>query len=252
MKESNFLTVKRFSTKSCVVFILIFFSLLLSCGREEQTYLAELQAMERGEYREQSLSQERVEELLEAIREYKKEVERKVDASSQIGVYYKMLAVQYMRAAMYQEAYQSLEQARDIYPENPVLFYLSGICAARLAKAQVEGETRALWFERAEFFYRRAIELDQLYVDALYALSVLYVFEFQQPQRAESLLERLLTKEKKNVDALFLLGNVYYQTGRLESALEVYDAIINTTSVETKKQEAEGNRQKIEAELYGK
>ena len=207
--------------------------------------------MERGEYRDQALSQERVDELLTEIRRYQKEVEKKVDASGQIGVFYKMLAGQYMRAAMYQEAERALEQARTIYPENPVLFYLSGICAARIAKAQLEAEDRGRWFERAELSYRRAIDLDQRYVDALYGLSVLYVFELKQPESARDLLERLLSKEKKNVDALFLLGNVYYQTGRLESAIEVYESIAEVTSVDVSKQEALRNKKKIEDELYG-
>ncbi len=222
----------------------------LSCSKDEKYYLDELKGMETKEYRGEELSSERIEELRAGIRRYRKVVEKKVDAGAQIGIFHKMIAVQYMRAAMYRQAYDSLKEALTIHPENPILFYLSGLCAARYAQTQADNSERDFWLDQAEFHYNRAITLDPLYVGALYGLSVLYIYERGRIREAESLLERILAKESKNVDAMFLLANVYYQMRRFEATLQIYDDIIRLTRVDAKKKEALENKRRVESELY--
>jgi cytochrome c-type biogenesis protein CcmH/NrfG len=152
---------------------------------------------------------------------------------------------------MFQQAYGALEEARKIYPENPILFYYSGICAARLGQAQVEEQERRRWLELAERHYRRALDLDPLHSESLYALAVLYVYELGRPQDAEELLVRLLEREKRNADALFLLGNVYYATGRLEEALGAYRRLEGLGLAQDRRRKAEENIRTIEEELHG-
>jgi cytochrome c-type biogenesis protein CcmH/NrfG len=178
-------------------------------------------------------------------------VERKVRASDQLGVYYRMLAVRYMEMGMFQQAYEALEEARKIYPESPILSYYAGICAGRLSQAQVDSDGRRQWLERAERLYRRALDLDPQHSDALYALAVLYVYELGRPREAEGLLVRLLEREKRNADALFLLGNVYYGAGRLEEALGLYRRLEDLGLPEDRRRQAEENMRRIEEELYG-
>jgi tetratricopeptide (TPR) repeat protein len=152
---------------------------------------------------------------------------------------------------MYGAAYDALKQAIGIHPENAILFYYSAVCAARMSKAEVLAEDRASWLERSESLYRRAIALDPNYAEALYGLSVLYVFELDRPLEAEPLLERLLTVESKEIDGRFLLARVYYSLGKLERAIEVYREIESLSDVKQKRQEAQELREQVEAELYG-
>ena len=224
---------------------------LTSCARmDRDDALVEQLAQMEGQA-EAEVSMQRVEELQREIRVYRKEVERTVDASGQLAVYYKMLAVEYMRGAMYAAAYDALEQAIEIQPENPILFYYSGVCAARMSKAQVIREDRMLWLDRAEALYRRAITLDPGYAAALYGLSVLYVFELDRPEEAEDLLEKLLTLESKEIDGRFLLARVYYSLGKLENAIELYREIESLSDVKENRERALENRKQIEGELYG-
>jgi hypothetical protein len=74
---------------------------LAACSRidRDDAMVDQLVEMEGGTERE--VSEQRVEEIEQEIRRYRGEVERKVDASGQLGIYYKMLAVEYMRGAMY-------------------------------------------------------------------------------------------------------------------------------------------------------
>jgi tetratricopeptide (TPR) repeat protein len=231
-------------------------ALLGGCSREEDRLVESLRSLEPpgspARPREKSPAGEaRIEELRKGIARYRKEAERTVEATAQIGVYYKLLALQYMQRQMYGEAYDSLQEAVRIHPENPILFYYSAVCAARMSQAQLAGDAGQKWLERAESLYRRALSLDPGYVDALYGLSVLLVYELDRPEEAEALLKRILTIQERNLDALFLLGNVYYRLGRLEEALETYRAAAAATRVPERRRQAEENAERVEKELYG-
>jgi len=233
--------------------LIVLTCILVSCARidRDEDVLEQLIEMEGDIYKDQEVSTQRIEEIEEAIRRYRKEVERTVDATGEVGIYYKMLAVEYMRGGMYGTAYDALRQAIDIHPENPILFFYSAVCAARISRAQVLAEDRQRWLERSVNLYRRAIDLDPGYADALYGLSVLYVFELQRPEEAEALLETMLIVESKEIEGRFLLAGVYYRLGKLEQALELYKEIESLSEVEQKRQEARENGRRIEEELYG-
>jgi tetratricopeptide (TPR) repeat protein len=223
-------------------------ALLAACaaaGRDQET-VEELVKMEGRE-----VSVQRVEEIQREIERYSEEVDRTVEATGQLGIYYKLLAVEFMRGAMYLEAYGALDRAIEIQPENPILFYYSAVCAARMSAAQVISEDRADWLDRSEALYRRAVTLDPDYAAALYGLSVLYVFELDRPEEAEDLLERLLSLESQHIDGRFLLARVYYSLGKLEKSIELYREIESLTDTKQSGEQALNSRKQIEGELYG-
>jgi cytochrome c-type biogenesis protein CcmH/NrfG len=236
---------------AAVVLLLIGCLVVSACSRMDRDDAMVEQLVEMEGRGDREVSMQRVEELEREIRGFRKEVERTVDASGQLAVYYKMLAVEYMRGAMYGPAYDALQQAIAIQPENPILFYYSAVCAARMSKAQVIREDRESWLERSEALYRRAIARDPGYAAALYGLSVLYVFELDRPEEAEDLLERLLVVESKEIDGRFLLARVYYSLGKLENAIELYRQIESLSKVEQTREQALADRKRIEGELYG-
>jgi cytochrome c-type biogenesis protein CcmH/NrfG len=223
--------------------------LLASC-RKDPT-LEALRQMEDGQRKGQELSASRIRELKEDIRRYQGEVQKKVNATGQLGVYYKLLALEYMKQQMYQSAYDALKEAQAIHPENPILFYYAAVCAARMAKAQVESDAQGLWNGRAEALYQRALALDPGYEDALYGLAVLDLFELDRGQEAEALLDRILAKDPRNTEARFLLANLYSRTGRPEQAAEQYGVIAENTKAKAEREQALENQRRIEEELHG-
>jgi tetratricopeptide (TPR) repeat protein len=233
--------------------LIIQICILVSCARIDrgEDTRDQLIEMEGDIYRDQEVSAQRIAEIEEAIGRYRKEVERTVDAAGQVGIYYKMLAIEYMRGGMYGAAYDALKQAIAVHPGNPILFYYSAVCAARMSKAQALAEDAERWLEISETLYRRAIDLDPGYSDALYGLSVLYVFELERPEEAEALLETMLIVESREIEGRFLLAGVYYRLGKPEQALELYKEIESLSEVERKRQDARDNRKRIEDELYG-
>lgn len=225
---------------------------LTGCKEDEGKILDKLKPFETMTYKEEEVSEERIAELKEGIEKYKQIVEREVEASAQIGEYYKMLAVAYIDREMYGKALESLEKAIDYYPENSIIFYLAGVCSARMAKAAVNRPAaQETLFEEAENYYLRAISLDTGFVDALYGLSVLYVFEMDRIVDAEPYLERILEKESRNTKAMFLLARVHVYSGRIEDAVELYDEIIDKAQSKQEKERARELKNQVLEGAYG-
>ncbi len=225
----------------------------VGCKPRGENYLDRLLDLDSGGFKGQKPPLNTVEDLKKAIEENRAEVERKVKAAQNLGVYYKMLALKYIDNEMYGLSLETLTRAIAIYPENPQLFYYAAVSSARLAKAEVTKPKEATDFlSQAEAYYKRAIALDPAYVNAMYGLAVLYALELDRPEDAEPLLDQVLLREKKNLDAMFLLARIYYQRGRPEQALEMYAKVLDTNPPERIKGQAEANKKKIEEELYGR
>ena len=232
---------KRF----CFVIITLLLILILgSCNKV--TSIRRLQELEEG------VSNPNTEaELKDAIRKYEKRVDDIIIAEGRIGIWYKILGSRYMDQKMYKKALKAFQSALEYYPENPNLFYQTGLAASLTAKNSLDFELTGTDIEKKRYFdlaasaYNRALEIDPKHSKAVYALSVLYIFELNRPAEAIPILEKIAEWEKKPIDHLFLLGAAYYMTGENEKAIAVYEHIIEISSSAEKKAKAESNIREI-------
>lgn len=187
-------------------------------------------------------------ELKEAIAKYQDRVADIQLAEAQTGIWYKMLAVRYLDAKMYGEALKNFQNAIQFYPANQNLYYYVGVCAGYMAKASLDynatGSSSEKWnyYKLAEDAYLQAIKYESKYGRALYALGILYVFELNECGKAIPHLEKLLSFDTKNIDAMFVLARAYYVEGNYDGAVELYDKIASLTKNEQKKQDALSNK----------
>jgi cytochrome c-type biogenesis protein CcmH/NrfG len=65
-------------------------------------------------------------------------------------------------------------------------------------------------------------------------------------------LEKAVSIETRNIDALFVLARAYYSSYEFEKAAEVYDKIIATTKSAETKATAEENKKTVLDALYSK
>jgi cytochrome c-type biogenesis protein CcmH/NrfG len=228
----------------CVIGLIMAGTLLVAaCTRDEDAVLAKrIFQLEPGDYTAKAGGDKRIEEIKADVRKYKAIVEEKVKASHQLGTYYKMLAVAYMDNKMFGEALRALEDALAVHPESSGLLIYRGIAAAQMSKTTSEPVRREELLRLAEASYKRSIELDPQAGDAAYGLGVLYVFELGEPAKAIPVLEKLVQAQKKNWPAQFLLARARYQTGAVEAAAKVYDAIIAGSDQEAQRDEARKSR----------
>ena len=200
------------------------------------------------------------EELKAAITKYQKRVADNQIADSQVGVWYKMLAVRYLDNKMYGQALEYFQKAIQFQPTNQNLYYYVGLCAGYMSKTCLDyKETGAStttekynYLKLAESAYLRAIEIESKYGRALYGLGVLYVFELDQSEKAIPHLEKLLSFDTRNFDAMFVLARAYYMQGNYEKAASLYDKIASQTKSEEKKQEALSNKKIVLDASYSK
>lgn len=229
-----------------VIITLLLIFILESCNKV--TSIRRLQELEEG------VSNPNTEaELKDAIRKYEKRVDDIIIAEERIGIWYKILGSRYMDQKMYKKALKAFQSALEYYPENPNLFYQAGLAASLTAKNSLDFELTGTDIEKKRYFalavsaYTRALEIDPKHSKAVYALSVLYIFELNRPAEAIPILEKITEWEKKPIDHLFLLGAAYYMTGENEKAIAVYERIIEVSSSAEKKAKAESNIREIKS-----
>jgi tetratricopeptide (TPR) repeat protein len=216
--------------------------ILVGCRPQNESMVRQLSELESPDYRAEQPTDERIRELREGIRTHEEIVRQKVQSAIQLSVYHRLLAIEYINRSMYGLALEQLEEAIRIEPENQVLFYYAGIAAARFGKAMMNPVEREQHFELAEAYYRRAIALDANYISALYALAVLYVFELDLPTEAEPLLDTVVSRQARNVQAMALLARVYAATGRFDEAARMYGRVAELTDDAEVRREAIRNR----------
>lgn len=226
--------------------IILFFMLLvfsfISCNKTRAKTLARILSTETGEYEGEEISRERIKELEDGIKKYSADVERVVKANAEIGIYYRMLALEYIDFSMYKLALENLEKSMDYYPSNPVLSYYAGLCKANIARGENDETKSQSLFQEAEAYYIAAIKLRSNYSDAMYALSVLYMFDLYSPEDARPLLENLITINPQNWEALTLYARYMVIIGDIDSAIELYNEISENAWDERMKEKAALNR----------
>ncbi|MFP4362305.1 MAG: tetratricopeptide repeat protein [Spirochaetia bacterium] len=230
------------------IVLLIVTSIILlgsSCSPVRQDYLQQMREFEAEGYEGREITRERVAELEAQIQEYAERVDEIVDTMQDIGFAYKMIARQLMDREMYGQALEYYRQAIEYFPTNKILHYYAGLCAGQMYVATEADQEASEYLNAAVEFYQQAIANVSGYVDALYALSVIYIFELDQPEEAQPLLERIIEGESQNVEARFLLARVYVQQNRIEEAIDLYDTIIEVANSAEARQQAEANKQQL-------
>jgi len=189
-----------------------------------------------------------IEELKVAIEKYQTRVADIQLAQSQIGIWYKILGTRYLDTKMYGEALKCFQEALTYYPDNQNLYYYVGVCAGYMSHQALDynasgtNEVKYNYLKLAEEAYLRAISIEERYVRALYGLGVLYVFELNESEKAIPYLEKAISIEKNNLDAMFVLARAYYSAFEFDKSVEMYDKIIATTKSAETKATAEENK----------
>jgi len=235
--------MKRTVINLCIIFCLSF--LIISCSETQSKTLNRILKTESGDYNNEKISKERIKELEDGIKEYSKDVDRVVKANAEIGVYYRMIALEYLDLKMYKLALENFEKSMEYYPSNPVLSYYAGLSEANIARAETSGIKSSVLFKQAEKYYIAAVRLKSDYSDAMYALSVLYLFDLDSPDKAKPLLEKMLFLNPKNWEAMSLYARYKVLTGDIDGAIDLYTKISEDAWDDNMKQQAVENRNSL-------
>ena len=227
-----------------ILIILVCCAGFLDCDNERDWIVNELKRLELTDYEDRDLDKKTEQELLRGIRFLEGEVKRTVDAGTHLGTYYKLVAIEYRKREMYGLAAEYFERALTVSPRNAYLAYWTGVCYAQIARA-IQIESREDTLETARSYYEYAVEVNPKYTEALYALAVLLVFEYDELSSAKPLLERILLVESLDFRAMFLLARIHVVEGQISEAVDLYERIIDDSTDELMVSEARGNRNEL-------
>ena len=234
--------------KKTIVFISIIFCLSLffiSCNKTRAKTLDRLLKTESGDYNDEKISKDRIKELEDGIKEYSKDVNRVVKANAEIGVYYRMIALEYLDLKMYKLALENFEKSMEYYPSNPVLNYYAGLTEANIARSETSVIKSFSLFKQSENYYISALRLKSTYSDAMYGLSVLYLFDLDNPDKAKPLLEKMLSLNPKNWEAMSLFARYKVLKGDIDGAIDLYSTISKDAWDDNMKEQAARNRDSL-------
>ena len=156
-----------------------------------------------------------------------------------------MLALEYIDMEMYYYALENLEKSMEFYPTNPVLSHFSGLAKANIARAEISESNRLFMLHEAETYYIAAVRLRRNYTNAMYALSVLYMFDLDMPEKAAPLLEEMLFLDSHNWEAKFLYARFKVVSGDVDAAIELYNEISEDAWDDDMKEQAGRNRDSL-------
>lgn len=237
--------MKKVAVKGLVT-LLLSGLIFTSCGGVSNKTIIRYQKMEENVHNPTS-----IDELKTGIEKYERRAADLQLTQQQIGIWYKILGTRYLDNKMYGEALKAFQSALEYYPDNQNLYYYVAVCAGYMSHSALDyratgtNETKLNYLNLAEEAYLRAIQIEPRYVRALYGLGVLYVFELDESEKAISHLEKLLTIESKNFDAMFVLARAYFSVGEFDKSADMYDKIISLTKSDATRATAEENKRTV-------
>lgn len=194
---------------------------------------------------------ERIKELTSDINKLQKELDATLEKYQKVGNFQRALGIKMMHYKMYYKAYEHFNDAIDFYPNSEMLHYYRGVAAGQYALSQDVESVKMDYLERAKYSYEYSIKLEPGFVKGLYALSILYIYEFDRPDDAKPLLDRLISISTREFDAMLLRGLLYEKDGELNAALDLYDRVLSLSKKDDHIVRAETGRDRVLSGITG-
>lgn len=206
------------------IFILILPMILFSCTSEKTKNLAS-QVYETEE--DKTFNQdERIKELTRDIKKIEDELEETLEKYQKVGNFQRAMGLKMMHYKMFFKAYEHFDKALEFYPNSEMLHYYRGIAASQYALSRDVEYVRQEFLDKAKYSHEYSIKLNPRFTKGLYALSILYIYEYDIPNEAKPLLDRLLMISTREFDAMLLRALLHQKDGEWEEALDLADSVL--------------------------
>jgi len=184
-------------------------------------------------------NQKMIERIEANIVKYRKQMARGKDKSFQLSKAYISLGEKYIDVGDFPSAIKNLELAEEFGYQAPHLYYLLGATNANLARIKESSgnsndiQNAKVHYQKAEYFYRKTVELKSNYYDAWYGLAVLLFYATNTDlSRAEAIiiLQKLAQQNPRYYRGRFALAMFYYQTENSAASLAEYEKLLKDLS----------------------
>jgi tetratricopeptide (TPR) repeat protein len=194
----------------------------------------------------------RLKQAQEKIAELEKNKVKDTKTIESIANWYSTLGTIYMDKRLWDLAIENYMKGLQHGKDTPGVYYSIGLAYANRGSERDNSED----IDKAEFYYKKAIEMQDNYYDAQNALAILLFYHKGEKDKAISTIQEVVARNKKNYIARFTLGRFYYETGQLPKSLSVYedlssdlDKLPPSEIIEGYKKNCKENIQRIMSEI---
>jgi tetratricopeptide (TPR) repeat protein len=161
----------------------------------------------------------RIQEAKEKIAGLEKDKIKDIKTLSSLSNWYTRLGTIYLEKHLWDLAIENYLKGMQSGKNTPGVYYSIGLAYANRGSERDNPED----IDKAVFNYNKAIEKQDNYYDAQNALAILLFYHKDEKDKAASIMEEVVARNKKNYIARFTLGRFYYEMGKLPRALSVYE-----------------------------
>lgn len=161
-------------------------------------------------------------DVKEKIQKLEKEEFKDAAAISRLAQQYNLLAIYYLDRRLWDMAIDTFNASMKYGNANDNTFYSLGLAHANRGVERNSQDD----INKAEYYYRKAIELNGSFLDAKYALSILLFYHRSDGKvEAERLVNEIILKNRAHYPARFAGGRFNYEMGNKQKALTIYQEL---------------------------
>jgi tetratricopeptide (TPR) repeat protein len=194
----------------------------------------------------------RLKQAQEKIAELEKNKVKDTKTTESLANWYSTLGTIYLEKRLWDLAIENYTKGLQNGKDTPGVYYSIGLAYANRGSERDNSED----IDKAEFYYKKAIEMQDNYYDAQNALAILLFYHKGEKDKATTIIREVVARNKKNYIARFTLGRFYYERGELPKALTVYedlssdlDKLPPSDIIEGYKKNSKENIQRIMSEI---
>lgn len=202
-----------------------------------------------------SVKSDNLEELEKKVKEYESNAGKKEVSGDKLAILYQDIGDKYLERKTWTSAIKAYEKAIGYGRDSSVIHYSIAVAYAnRGSELQKDAD-----FDKAEFHYKRAIEISPDYYHARYGLGILYAYARNDKARGLEIMKDLAARDRNYFNARFALGRIYYELGEKRKSLSVYEDLNSDLQKQKKSPQIEEyqrncklNIERLMSELAGK
>ncbi len=163
--------------------------------------------------------EKKVERLIKDAEEAEGRYKKQLEKADKVGKSYEKLGKKYLQNKNWTPGIEALNKAVEYGSSGSRVHYLLGAAYANRGKELDNKDD----IQRAETHYRRAIELNNRLNSARYGLGILIFYLKKDHGEGIKIMKSIIGRDREYYSARFALGRFYYETGKLDQSLEVYE-----------------------------
>ncbi len=164
-------------------------------------------------------SDKNIEELKEKIADLEKEKINDTRTMNSLANNYTRLGTIYVEKRLWDPAIESYLKGMKYGKDTPGVYYSIGLAYGNRGSERDSSED----IDKAEHYYNKAIALQENYSDAQSALAILLFYHKDEKNRALSIIEEVVGRNRNNYMARFTQARFYYEMDKLPRSLSIYE-----------------------------